>query len=112
MKTRNNFILVGVALILVAFSCGRGEKGDKGDPGIPGLDGAQITLIQFCPNSTPTYPSIFPESAFCISNQVYAILDQGNGYDYLTIITPGAYTSQGVGSVCNFIVKENCEIVN
>lgn len=85
------------ALFLALFlsSCGPGQKGDTGAAGLPGSD---IQIVQFCPNVSPTYPSIFPEVGFCIDNKLYAVYSANDGF--LTEVTPGAYLSNAVGSVC------------
>lgn len=86
----------------------QGPKGDQGDPGIQGprgSDGTIIVPIQFCPGSVPTYPSIFPEYGFLIDGKVYAVYSTNGGF--LTLIPPGVYNSNAVGSACNFEVNED-----
>lgn len=69
-----------------------------------------ITPVQFCPNVTPTYPTTFPEVAFCIQGNLYAVYSANDGF--LTLIPPGVYSSNAVGSSCTFTVLNNCQIVN
>ena len=67
-----------------------------------------ITPIQLCPNVKPTYPTTFPEVAFCIDDTLYAVYSANDGF--LTSLPLGAYTSNAIGSACNFVVGANCSI--
>lgn len=72
-------------------------------------NGTIITPIQFCPG-TPSYPSTFVEYGFCINSQLWAVYSLNNGF--MTLIPPGEYYSNAVGSNCNFQVVMNCGIIN
>lgn len=85
-----------------------GPKGDTGAQGPAGADGTLITIVQFCPNSVPVYPSVFPEIGECINGKLYAVYSANGGF--LALIPPGGYSSAGIGSNCNFIVLPNCVI--
>lgn len=73
------------------------------------LNGTVITPIQFCPGTT-NYPSTFVELGFCINNSLYAVYSYANGF--LTEVPPGNYSSNAIGSSCNFVVLPNCVIQN
>jgi len=72
-------------------------------------NGTIITPIQFCPGTT-SYPSTFVEYGFCINNQLWAVYSLNNGF--MTLIPPGLYSSNAVGSSCNFQVITGCGIIN
>lgn len=100
-----------VLLILLSLVTGCGVNGGKdGAQGPTGSDGTVITPVQFCQGVTPTYPSTFPESGLCINGSIYAVYSQYNGF--LALIPPGTYTSQAVGSACNFTVLPNCQVID
>lgn len=84
-----------------------GSNGINGLNGSNGLDGTIITWVQFCPGST-NYPSTFIEGGFCINNNLYAVYSANNGF--LTLIPPGNYSSNAIGSRCSFTVLPNCQI--
>jgi len=86
----------------------QGIQGPAGVNGLNGADGTQITVIQFCPGVIPSYPSTFPEVGLCINRSVYAVYSANDGF--LTLIPPGTYNSNAVGSACNFMVLPNCEV--
>lgn len=90
----------------------RGPKGDSnvGDPGIDGqngTDGTQVTIVKLCPGET-TYPSTFVEVALCIEGKLYAVYSTHGGF--MTEVPPGSYSSNAVGSKCDFIVGPNCQV--
>lgn len=107
-------------LIGLAACCQKGDQGVIGPVGIPGQEGpvgrqgdagvpgTAITVIQFCPGVVPTYPTTFPEVGFCIEGQIYAVYSKNDGF--LTLIPPGNYNSNAVGSSCNFTVDLNCVV--
>lgn len=86
----------------------KGDQGDTGPDGRPGADGTLVTLIKFCPNAVASYPLVFPEYGICVNNQIYAVYSGNDGF--LTIIPPGRYSSNAIGSACNFTVASNCVI--
>lgn len=91
-----------------------GPVGNQGDPGLqgpdgrPGADGTAVTLIKFCPTAIATYPLVFPEYGICVNNQIYAVYSANGGF--LTVIPPGTYSSNAIGSACDFTVAPNCVI--
>jgi hypothetical protein len=87
-----------------------GASGANGINGANGSNGTIITVVQFCPGVDPSYPSTFPEVGLCINNNIYAVYSANDGF--LTLITPGLYESNAVGSSCTFTVGDNCEITN
>lgn len=85
-----------------------GLNGSNGSNGTNGTPGTIVSAIKFCPNSVAHYPSVFPEVGFCISTHLYAVYSTLGGF--LTEVTPGSYTSNAVGSSCNFNVSNNCVV--
>lgn len=73
--------------------------------GTNGVNGTIIVPIQLCPGSTAHYPNVFVEEAFCIDNKLYAVYSIPNAF--MTVLTPGSYRSDGIGSACNFTVTQN-----
>jgi hypothetical protein len=92
--------------LLFVIGCGPGPQGAQGQAG---ANGTTISSVQFCPG-VPSYPSTFPEVGFCIDNNLYAVYSYNNGF--LTLIPPGYYNSNAVGSNCNFTVLPNCQVSN
>lgn len=82
-------------------------NGTNGVNGATGTPGTLIQSVQLCPG-TPTYPSTFPEVAFCIAGDLYAVYSIPNAF--MTLLTPGAYSSNGINSSCTFTITENCGI--
>lgn len=80
----------------------------NGAPGANGIDLTPITVIQLCPGTTSTYPTDFPEVAFCIANKLYAVYSAHDGF--LTEVPPGLYESNAVGSKCTFTILPNCVV--
>ena len=108
--------LLTITALLVLTACGpTGGTGGQGPAGSPGDTGPQgpgtvVTLIQFCPNSgAPSYPNVFPEYGFCIGGSIYATYSANDGFT--TLLTPGTYSSNAVGSSCTFVVGPNCSVV-
>lgn len=73
-------------------------------------NGTSVTPIQFCAGVVSNYPTTFPEVGFCIDNNIYAVYSTNGGF--MTLIVPGYYNSNAVGSNCNFTVLLNCVISN
>jgi hypothetical protein len=88
----------------------RGLTGSVGPQGPVGSPGSSVTVVKFCPNSQPLYPSVFPEIGICIANKLYAVYSLNNGF--LVEVIPGSYSSNALGSSCNFKVLSNCVIQN
>ena len=84
-----------------------GATGLSGQNGSPGAPGTQITLVQLCPGTT-MYPTTFVEVGVCVDDELWAVYSQNGGF--LTKIPPGAYSSNGIGSSCNFTVAAHCVI--
>lgn len=106
MRTLTTIILLLLSLSLI--NC-RGPRGDQGSVGLPGqsivgpagADGTEITLVKLCPES-PSYGT-FVEYAECINGQLWGIYSQNGGF--LTLLSDGNYTSNGIGSSCNLTVR-------
>lgn len=82
-----------------------GPQGPKGDPGAPGT---VVTPIQLCAGFTPTYPSSFPEYAFCIGDKLYGVYSTNGGF--MAELPPGNYRSDGVGASCVFTIEPHCVV--
>ena len=85
-----------------------GAVGPQGPSGSPGTNGTVVNIIQLCPGFTPTYPSSFPEVALCIDNQLYGVYSANDGF--LSLLTPGTYTSDGINASCTLTILPNCVI--
>lgn len=85
-----------------------GVDGTNGTNGTNGVNGTVVLPVQFCPGSSTVYPNTFPEIGFCINNNIYAVYSTNGGF--LSLMTPGTYSSAGVGSACNFTIAANCVI--
>lgn len=118
--------LMAVLMLTLMSACAgpkgdTGEQGPQGPSGAPGAvgatgntgpagqNGSTITLVQLCPG-TPTYPTTFIEFAFCVNNNLYAVYSANDGFE--TILPPGEYESNGIGSRCDFQVISGCQIIN
>lgn len=84
-----------------------GTDGLPGAPGSPGLDATPVTVVNLCPGST-SYPGVFIEIALCINNRLQAVYSVNGGF--LTYLPPGNYSSNAVGSSCNFTVVSGCDV--
>lgn len=100
--------LVILLLLTSLVSCGKPKNGDVGGRGPAGADGTVITTLKFCPGSPSTYPSTFPEYGLCIAGQVYAVYSTNDGF--LTLVPPGTYNSNAVGSACTFTLLTDCQL--
>jgi hypothetical protein len=90
-----------------------GPQGMTGAIGLPGKDGAPgtvVTPIQFCPGVTPVYPTTFPEYGLVINGSIFAVYSANGGF--LALIPPGVYSSNAIGSACNFTVNEDGTVTN
>lgn len=83
-----------------------GQDGRDGRDGANGADGQPARVVPLCPGVS-NY-GVFVEVALCINNQLFAVYSTPAAF--LTLIPPGRYSSQGVGSACNFTVLPNCQI--
>lgn len=105
-------VLALVVAPVVLTGCGKdganGLNGSNGSNGKDGVDATPVTVVKLCPGTT-TYPSVFVEVAFCVQHKLYAVYSANGGFE--TEIVPGYYSSNGIGSRCNFTVAPNCGIV-
>lgn len=74
-----------------------------------GASGIQISIVQFCAGVT-SYPTTFVEVGFCISNELWAVYSESNGF--MVKVPPGTYQSHAHNSSCTFTVAPNCVIIN
>jgi hypothetical protein len=82
-------------------------NGANGSNGSNGTNGTVVTPIQFCPG-TSSYPSTFIEVGFCINDSIWAVYSANGGF--LTEILPGKWSSNAIGSRCDFTVLPHCRI--
>lgn len=127
---RYYFMLFMIAIAFSLASCSQGHKGDKGengdtvvgpagpqgDPGQDGRDGAVgpagadgriATVVPLCPGVS-SYPGVFVEVALLINGSLYAVYSANDGF--LTLIPPGDYHSNAIGSACNFHVNADATV--
>jgi len=83
-------------------------NGTNGTNGKPGAN-ASLTMVQFCPSYTTTYPSDFPEFGICVNNALYAVYWDGRN-SWLSELVPGVYASTSTSAPCTFSVNANCLI--
>lgn len=87
-----------------------GATGPQGPIGLQGPAGpAGVSVVQLCTGTT-TYPSVFVELAFVIAGRLYAVYSANNGF--LFELVPGSYSSNAVGSSCNFTVNPDLTVSN
>lgn len=79
-----------------------GPQGPAGQNGSNGLDSTPIAVVNLC-TEAPSYPGVFVEVALLINNRLYAVYSQNGGF--MTYLPPGNYSSNGIGSACNFTVN-------
>lgn len=84
-----------------------GAPGATGATGAAGTNGTVVTSVSLC-SGTTTYPSKFVEVAFKINGKLYAVYSANGGF--MTELPPGNYTSNGIGSSCNFTVNSDLTI--
>lgn len=108
-------LLLAVTVALIFTACGKdginglnGQNGATGTNGIDGVNPTSVVSVPLC-SDTPSYPSVFVEYGICIDNQLYAVYSANGGF--LTLLTPGAYTSNAIGSSCNFSVASDCQVI-
>lgn len=98
---------------------GQGVAGVQGNPGLsivgppgpagsPGVDATPVTVVNLCPGVS-NYGT-FVEVALLINNKLWAIYSLNGGF--MTYLAPGHYTSNGVGSACNFTVQPDNTITH
>jgi hypothetical protein len=106
MKTTLSMLAIAAILTACGGADGRnGKDGTNGAAGINGTNGADatpVTIVQLCPG-TPSYGSVYVENAICLNGQLQAVYSANGGF--LTRLTDGDYTSNGIGSACNFHVN-------
>lgn len=84
-----------------------GPQGDAGVDGQDGIDTTPIIVVNLCPGVT-TYPSIFIETALCISGNLYGVYSANGGF--LTYLAPGNWSSNAIGSACSLTIGPNCTV--
>ncbi len=64
-------------------------------------------MIRLCPDA-PSYPSVFVEYAICVQDQLYGVYSANGGF--LSLLPPGAYYSNAIGSACDLTVGPHCAV--
>jgi hypothetical protein len=85
-----------------------GPAGSNGNDGRDGSDAHSVVAVKLCPGTT-NYPSTFVEYAFCIEGELYATYSANDGFT--SILPPGLYQSNAIGSSCQFEVQANCTVI-
>jgi hypothetical protein len=87
------------------------SNGTAGSNGVTPIIPPQqvVTTVKFCPQ-TPSYPNTFVEYGICLNNQVWGVYSANGGF--LALLPPGAYSSDGINSSCNFTILANCVVKN
>ncbi len=85
----------------------KGDQGEVGPQGTVGQDGSNVSVVKLCPGET-VYPTVFVEVAFCIDHKLYATYSEKGGFS--TELPPGEYSSNAIGSRCNFTVGPECAV--
>lgn len=85
-----------------------GATGATGAQGAAGQNATPVTMVQFCPGITPSYPSSFPEIGLCLGGQLYGVYSANGGF--LALLPPGSYSSNGINASCNFTIAANCVV--
>ena len=75
-----------------------------GVAGPAGADGRIATVVPLCPGVS-NYGT-FVEVGMCINGQLYAVYSANGGF--MTLLAPGNYASNAIGSACNLTVHSNC----
>ena len=108
VDTNDDTVLQTIEVTTMVITC-NGLNGAQGIAGVNGTNATPVTAIQLCPASfIPTYPSIFPEVAFCISNKMYGVYSANGGF--MTYLPIGNYNSNGINASCNFNIQANCVV--
>lgn len=87
----------------------QGVQGMTGLNGSDGIDAIPITVIDLCPGIT-TYPGVFVEVALCLNDTLYGIYSANDGF--LTMLPPGNYLSNAIGSACNLTIGAHCQVTH
>lgn len=93
-----------IVLCLILSAC----AGSKGDLGATGANGAAVTVVTFCPGTTPPPLSTFPVTGLCINNQVYGIYTSSTSF--LGVLPVGSYNAASIDSACSFNILPDCVI--
>lgn len=83
-----------------------GETGPQGLQGPQGANGAAATVVPLCPGVS-NY-GVFVEVALCLNDSLYAVYSANGGF--LTLLAPGNYSSNAIGSACNLTVAAHCKV--
>lgn len=83
-----------------------GAVGAQGLQGIPGADAASVRVVPLCPGVS-SYGT-FVEVGICVQDQLYAVYSANGGF--MTLLAPGSYSSNAIGSACNLTVSAHCVV--
>lgn len=86
-----------------------GATGSQGSAGTNGVDATPVTLVQLCPGVS-NYGT-FIELGVCLNNTtLIAVYSQNGGF--ATVLAPGNYSSNAIGSACSLTVGPNCKVTH
>src|SRR5260221_12011066 len=83
----------------------QGPTGASGSDGYDGVDLTPVTIVNLCPG-IPSYPGVFVEVAICLQGQLFGVYSANGGF--LTLLSPGNYSSNAIGSACDLTISPNC----
>lgn len=86
-----------------------GNTGTTGSQGTAGTNATPVTIVQFCKGTT-VYPSAFLEVGLLINGTIYGVYSVNGGF--FSPLPPGSYSSNAVGSSCNFTINANNTVSN
>ena len=114
-KVTGLVLVLVIANMLTGCAAPKGDRGDRGPKGFDGYDGndgidaTPMRIVQLC-DGTTVYPTAFVEVGFCLQGEVYATYSANGGFS--TKLPPGNYSSNAIGSSCNFTVGLDCKITH
>lgn len=86
----------------------QGEAGRDGLNGSDGQDASPVTIVPLCPGVS-NYGA-FVEVGICLNGSLYGVYsDHGR---FMTLLAPGHYSSNAIGSACNLTVGPNCTVTH
>lgn len=98
--------------VLVACNGQQGANGSNGSNGTNGINGTNatpVTIVPLCPGVS-NYGT-FIEVALCYGGTTLVGVYSANG-GFATVLAPGNYSSNAIGSACNLTVQANCVITH
>ncbi len=112
-------LLIAAVLLLPACRGPEGVQGRSGSPGqsivgpqgtagVNGADAVPVTVVPLCPGVS-NYGA-FVEVGLCLNGQLYGVYSALDGF--LTLLAPGTYNSNAIGSACSLEVHAGCVVTH